>query len=139
MNDATATHLQQLRPPARTLGEHLSRTIALALPVMFARSGLIVMITVGIIIAGHAGPVEQAYFAAAFAPHMVMLVIGIGLMMGVTVLSAQANGAGRPIECGRIWRLGLFVSGVMGVAYSIVMLWGQALLGLLGQSDDIAG
>ncbi|MGH6931871.1 MAG: MATE family efflux transporter [Dongiaceae bacterium] len=135
---ATATYIRSSRPPARTLNEHIRRTITLALPVMVARSGLVIMISVGIIMSGHAGPNEQAYLAAAFAPHMSMLVIGIGLMLGVTVLSAQADGAGHPEDCGRYWRLGLIIAAVIGLAYSLIMLFGRPLLLLLDQSEDIA-
>jgi len=126
------------RPPAATLGEHITRTLALAVPVMVARSGLIVMITVGIVMAGHAGPHEQAYIGAAMPTHMVVIVVGIGLMLGVSVLSAQADGAGRPADCGRIWRLGMIVGGLFGLAFAFVMLWGQSLLGSFGMSSDLA-
>jgi MATE family multidrug resistance protein len=126
------------RPPATTLGEHVARTLALAVPVMLARCGLVIMISVGIIMAGHAGPYEQAYIAAAMPIHMVVIVIGIGLMLGVSVLSAQADGAGRPAECGRIWRLGTIVGGLLGVGFSLLMLWGQSLLGLFGMEADLA-
>ena len=66
-----------LRPPARTLPEHLTRTIALALPVMFGRAGLLMMFTVALVMVGHAGPNDQAYFAAGFAPHMLVLIFGM--------------------------------------------------------------
>jgi MATE family multidrug resistance protein len=126
------------RPPATTIGEHVARTLALAVPVMLARCGLVIMISVGIIMAGHAGPYEQAYIAAAMPIHMVVIVIGIGLMLGVSVLSAQADGAGRPGDCGRIWRLGMIVGGLLGVAFSLLMLWGQSLLTLFGMEAGLA-
>jgi MATE family multidrug resistance protein len=126
------------RPPAQSLGEHILRTLALAVPVMVARSGLVIMITVGIVMAGHAGPHEQAYLGAAMPTHMTMLVIGIGLMMGVSVLSAQADGAGRSAECGRIWRLGMIVGGLLGLAFALLMLGGENLLTLFGMAPDLA-
>jgi MATE family multidrug resistance protein len=126
------------RPPAMTLGEHVRRTLALAVPVMVARSGLVIMISVGIVMAGHAGPYEQAYIAAAMPTHMVMIVICIGLMLGVSVLSAQADGAGRPGDCGRVWRLGMIVGGVLGSGFALVMLWGQSLLTIFGVAPDLA-
>lgn len=126
------------RPPAATLGAHILRTLALAVPVMVARSGLVIMISVGIIMAGHAGPYEQAYVGAAMPTHMTVLVICIGLMMGVSVLSAQADGAGRPGDCGRIWRVGLVVGGLLGLAFALLMLWGQSLLLLFGLAPDLA-
>jgi MATE family multidrug resistance protein len=131
-------HALPARPPANTLGEHVARTLALAVPVMLARCGLVIMISVGIIMAGHAGPHEQAYIGAAMPTHMVMIVVGIGLMLGVSVLSAQSDGAGRPADCGRIWRLGMIVGGLLGVAFALIMLWGQSLLALFGLSPHLA-
>lgn len=127
-----------LRPPARTLGEHVSRTFRLALPVMFGRAGLLIMVTVALIMVGHAGPNDQAYFAAGFSPHMLVLVIGLGLVASVTVLSAQADGAGRAEQCGRIWRLGLILAAIAGSIAGIAMFWGEAFLRATGQSEDLA-
>jgi len=127
-----------LRPPARTLPEHVTRTFQLALPVMFGRAGLLVVITVALVMVGHAGPNDQAYFAAGFAPHMLVLIFGMGVVASVTVLSAQADGAGRSQQCGRIWRLGLLLAALCGAGAAVAMLWGRAILRLSGQSDDIA-
>jgi MATE family multidrug resistance protein len=127
-----------LRPPARTLPEHVTRTFQLALPVMFGRTGLLFVITVALVMVGHSGPNDQAYFAAGFAPHMLVLIFGMGVVASVTVLSAQADGAGRPEQCGRIWRLGLLLAALCGGGAAVVMLWGREILRLSGQSDDIA-
>ncbi len=127
-----------LRPPARTLSEHVTRTFSLALPVMFGRAGLLIMISVALVMVGHAGPDDQAYFAAGFAPHMLVLIFGMGLVASVTVLSAQADGAGNAMQCGRIWRLGLLLAAACGGGGAILMLWGRPILQLAGQNDDIA-
>jgi len=137
MTNAPARALP-LRPPARTLPEHVTRTFQLALPVMFGRAGLLIMITVALVMVGHAGPNDQAYFAAGFAPHMLVLIFGMGVVASVTVLSAQADGAGMAAQCGRIWRLGLLLAAACGTGAAIVMLWGRAILRLSAQSDDIA-
>lgn len=136
----TTAHIRTrpLRPPARTLSEHVKRTFALALPVMFGRAGLLIAITVALVIVGHAGPNDQAYFAAGFAPQMLVLVFGMGLVAGVTVLSAQANGAGNPQQCGRIWRLGLLLAAACGTGAAVLLLWGRSILRAAGQNEDIA-
>ena len=123
---------------AQTWSEHVTRTFRLALPVMLGRAGLLIMITVAMVMVGHAGPYDQAYFAAGFSPHMLVLVFGIGAVAGVTVLSAQADGARNPQQCGRIWRLGLVMATLYGGAVGLAMLWGEAILHAVGQSDDIA-
>src|SRR5919109_4887714 len=135
---STQTRTRPLHRPARTLSEHVKRTFALALPVMFGRAGLLLAITVALVVVGHAGPNDQAYFAAGFAPQMLVLVFGMGLVASVTVLSAQANGAGNTQQCGRIWRLGLLAAAACGTGAAVLLLWGRAILQLAGQSDDIA-
>ena len=135
---AAPDSVRSLPGPARSLSEHVTTTFALALPVMFGRAGLLIVITVALVVVGHAGPNDQAYFAAGFALHMLVLVFGMGLVAGVTVLSAQANGAGHPQQCGRIWRLGLLLAAVCGIVTALPLLWGSTLLHLAGQSDDIA-
>jgi MATE family multidrug resistance protein len=124
--------------PAGSLSEHVTFTFTLALPMMFGRAGLLIAITVALVIVGHAGPNDQAYFAAGFALHMLVLVFGMGLVAGITVLSAQANGAGNPQQCGRIWRSGLLLAAACGFGVAVLLLWGRAILRLAGQSDDIA-
>jgi MATE family multidrug resistance protein len=108
----------------------VTHTFGLALPVMLGRAGLLIAITAALVVVGHAGPNDQAYFAAGFAPHMLVLVFGMGLVAGVTVLSAQANGAGNAQQCGRIWRLGLLLAAACGTAAAVVLLWGRTILQL---------
>lgn len=120
------------------LRAHVGRTIRLALPVMAARSGLLLMVTVDTIMAGRAGPGQLAFYAVSLAPQVLLLLTGTGLMMGTVVLTAQADGAGRPEACGRIWRLGLINAVVLGLLLGLPMLAGEAVLRLLGQSHELA-
>jgi len=118
--------------------EDMRRTIILALPVMLARAGLVLMLTVDTITVGRAGGRELAYFAISTAPHLIMQTIGVGLLLGTVVLTAQADGAGRFEECGRIWRLALLIAGTLGLAFAFVEMHGEGLLRLLGQDPAIA-
>lgn len=120
------------------LGQHIVRTLRLAGPVMASRAGLLVMVTVDIIMAGRAGADQLAYYGIAFAPQLVSVLVGIGLMVGVVVLSAQSDGAGRPQECGRIWRLGVLNAAIAGALFALLLLPGEDILLALGQSPDIA-
>jgi len=134
-----ATYRPPPKPiPVQTFSDHIVRTMVLAVPVMFQRAGLVLMIAVGLIMTGHAGENEQAYYSAAFPIHMSVLVTGIGLLLSVTVLSAQAHGAGRALDCGRIWRLGLISAAILGGFCTLIMLHGQMLLRLFGLSEDLA-
>lgn len=127
-------------PPAATasLSHHVKRTFALAVPVMFARAGLIVMIAIDTVMVGHAGGQELAFYGISLAPQMALLVTGIGLLVGTVVLAAQADGAGRPELAGRIWRLAMLNAVVLGVVFSAILIAGEAILLTLGQTPEIA-
>ena len=96
------------RRPAHIL-EHALQTLSLAVPVMLARAGLVIIITVDTLMSGAAGGDTLAYYGASLGPHITMLTIGIGLLTGTVVFTAQMAGADRPAECGRIWRRALMI------------------------------
>jgi multidrug resistance protein, MATE family len=123
---------------AKSLGHDLRRTIALALPVMLARMGLVLLLTTDTVLVGRAGGRDLAFFAISTAPQLIMQTIGVGLLLGTVVLTAQADGAKRFEECGRIWRLALILAGTLGLLYSLIESHGEGLLRLLGQEPAIA-
>src|SRR5215470_13807432 len=89
-------------PPAVTrmsLRQHIRRTMALAVPVMLARAGLLI---------------------------------------GGAVLTAQADGARRSEQCGRIWKQTMIVAACVGLAYAVALQWSEAILLGLGQAPEIA-
>jgi MATE family, multidrug efflux pump len=126
-----------MNPPV-PLSHHLHRTVTLALPVMLARAGLVAMLTVDTILAGRAGGSELAFVGISMGPQLIMLAIGIGLLVGALVLTAQAHGAGHFADCGRIWRFALLLAGGLGLVYAVVQWQGDNLLRLLGEDDEIA-
>ena len=82
--------------PALSLSDHIRRTFTLAFPVMLARAGLVVMIAIDTILVGRFSSHELAFFAISSAPQIIMVAVSVGLMVGTVVLTAQADGAGRP-------------------------------------------
>ena len=126
------------RAPARTLTEHIGHTLRLALPVMVARAGILVLVAVDTAMTGHAGAVELAYYGLGMAPQMPMLLVGIGLLMGTVVMTAQAVGAGRPSECGAVWRVAVVHAAVLGVVFMALSHAGEWFLLLVGQAPDLA-
>lgn len=112
--------------------------LRLALPVMAARAGLLIMITVDTAMVGRAGTTELAQFAVAFPPQTLGFVVIIVLLSAGAILAGQEMGAGRPEQCGRIWRIALIVGVTMGVAVGGIFLTGEHVLLMLGQAPDIA-
>ncbi|HEX6144047.1 MAG TPA: MATE family efflux transporter [Geminicoccaceae bacterium] len=133
-----ATAAPAAEPQRLPLRDHVGRTLRLAGPVMASRAGLLVMTSVDTIMCGRAGAEELAYYGISLAPSLSFMLVGIGLMMGVVVLTAQTDGAGRPHECGRIWRLGLINGLVTGGLFGLAMLPGEAILVALGQDPAIS-
>ena len=121
-----------------TLGAHLRETLRLAVPVMFARLGVLTIVTMDTAMSGHASRDDLAWYAIAVAPQVPLLLVGIGLLMGTVVMTAQAIGAGRPERCGAIWRTGLAHAAGVGVVMAVACAFGESLLLAIGQPEDIA-
>ena len=121
-----------------TLRVHLRETMRLALPVMLARLGVLTIVTMDTAMSGHASGDDLAWYAVAIAPQIPLLLVGIGLLMGTVVLTAQAVGAGTPERCGAIWRTALVHAAVAGAVMAIACTFGESFLLATGQPEDIA-
>ena len=121
-----------------TLRAHLRETMRLALPVMLARLGVLTIVTMDTAMSGHASGDDLAWYAVAIAPQIPLLLVGIGLLMGTVVLTAQAVGAGTPERCGAIWRTALVHASVAGAVMAAACTFGESFLLATGQPEDIA-
>ena len=121
-----------------TLRAHLRETMRLALPVMLARLGVLTIVTMDTAMSGHASGDDLAWYAVAIAPQIPLLLVGIGLLMGTVVLTAQAVGAGTPERCGAIWRTALVHAVVAGAVMAAACTFGESFLLATGQPEDIA-
>lgn len=135
---ATSTPPTAPRPPPEGPLQHITRTLRLALPVMVSRAGVIVLVAVDTAMTGHAGAEELAYYAIGLAPQIFVLLVGLGLMLGTVVMTAQADGAGRPQDCGAIWRVALVHAALIGLLQMGLMYGGEWFLLLTGQSAAMA-
>ncbi|MGI9510106.1 MAG: MATE family efflux transporter [Geminicoccaceae bacterium] len=131
-------HLPIVIQAGGLLTRHVLPTIRLALPVMIARAGLLVMTTVDTVMCGRLNAEEIAFYGIAQLPQMALLLVGVGLLMGVVVVTAQLDGAGRRDECGRIWRLGLLNALAAGLLVALLLWPGEWVLQLLGQDTAMA-
>ncbi len=120
------------------LPRHIRETVALAAPVTVGRIGILVLVAVDTAMTGHAGASELAYYAVGLAPQVTMVLIGVGLLMGTVVLTAQAAGAGRERECGAVWRVALGQALLYGAVLALATLAGERFLLATGQSPAVA-
>jgi multidrug resistance protein, MATE family len=123
---------------SQSIDRHLRRTIALAVPVTLARAGLVVMLMVDTVMSGRAGGNQLAYFGISMGLMLVMVAVGMGLLVGALVLTAQAHGAERYADCKHIWGLGMILAAGLGALYALLQWHGHGLLLLLGEDSGIA-
>ena len=117
---------------------HFRDTLRLALPIMGMRAGLLVLVTVDTIMVGQFDPVEHGYFALGVSPQIVLMIAGIGLIQGTSVLISQAIGAGTPREAGPILAVAILHALVIGTAFALVSLLAEPFFLLIGQPADVA-
>ncbi len=123
-------------PSLSSLLRVLSR---LAAPVAVARLGIMGMGITDTVVVGQLAPAELPALALGWAPTGVMLVGGIGLLMGVQVLTARAVGEERSAEAGAIWRRGLVLAlgaGIVGSACLVTLV--EPLLDVFGIDPALA-
>jgi len=88
----------------------------LAAPVALSRMSFMLMgLTDAVVLARHA-PGQLPFVLNAFLPVGVAMGFGLGLVIGVQVITAELAGAGRDLETGRIVRRGLLVALLYGLA-----------------------
>ncbi|MGI9336712.1 MAG: MATE family efflux transporter [Gammaproteobacteria bacterium] len=121
-----------------TLREHARRTVALAVPVTIGRISIFGLVVEDTAMTGRSSAQELAYYSLANGPLSPLLLIGIGIMMGVVVFSAQSAGRGKLAECGQIWRLGLGLGLLVGAVMASLGHAGEWFLLLTGQASDLA-
>jgi len=92
-----------LTDPSPTIAQHLWQTVRIGAPVVVSRAGFVAVVVVDTIMSGRAGADELAYFSIASGPQLFLMMVGIGLLRGAPVLTAQAFGAAmnaRSASCG---------------------------------------
>lgn len=131
----TARRLPEWARPSEILD--LTR---LAVPVAMSRASFMLMgLTDAIVLAQHA-PGQLPLVLNGWLPSGVTMGFGMGLMLGVSVLSAELSGSGKAEETGRILRRGLWVGALYGVlATLLVFMIAEPLVRAFGFADDLVG
>lgn len=113
--------------------------LRLAGPNVVSRLGVMAMGLTDAIVVGHYSAVELGYHALGWAPTVTVLVAGIGLLLGVQVLTARHIGAGRPERTGAVLRRGVSYAVKIGIASTLgLVLLGPPVLGNIGLEPSLA-
>ncbi len=127
------------RLPAWANPKDMIDLVRLAVPVALSRASFMLMGLTDSILLGRYHPGELPYVLNGWLPIGVMFGFGMGLMIGVQVLTAELNGSGKGAETGRIFRRGLWVALAYGViAMLVCIVVARPLLDLVGFDEQLA-
>lgn len=116
-----------------------SQLVRLSLPIIMQRLGIMTLGIVDTAMVARFSSIEVAYQGIAnSAIGSTLIVATIGLMMGTMVLTSNAYGAQDYKQCGRILRRSIPYGFAIGFVCMIVCLFGEEILLLAGQTQDIA-
>lgn len=127
------------RLPAWARPKDMLDLTRLAVPVAISRASFMLMSLTDAVLLGRYAPGELPFVLNGWLPIGVLFGFGMGLMIGVQVLTAELNGAGKASETGRIFRRGMVVALGYGVfATFACIIVARPLLDLIGFSPDLA-
>ena len=127
------------RLPAWAQPKEMLDLTRLAVPVAMSRASFMLMgLTDAVVLARHA-PGQLPLVLNGWLPNGVFMGFGMGLMLGVSVMTAELNGSGKGADAGRILRRGLWVGALYGILATLaVFVVARPLLDLLGFPPELA-
>ena len=113
----------------------LKQTMSLALPIMIAQVGQMLMGLTDTLVAGRLGVAPLA--AVAFSNTIVttLFVFGIGMLTSIGVIGAQAHGAGHWQTKRAVLRISVWLSTGLGLSFAVLVFVADPLLHMLGQTE----
>ncbi|MEN8247637.1 MAG: MATE family efflux transporter [Bacteroidota bacterium] len=120
-----------------TIREHLKTNINLALPVMAAQLGQVMVGVADSMMVGHVGYIPLAGASLGNAIFYFFMTFGLGVAFAITPLVGFAHGAGNNKECGQVLRHGLVVNTIIGVLLFVLMMLSVNYLHLFGQEEAV--
>lgn len=117
-----------VKPPEHSLSGapegSYAELLRLAGPNVLSRLGIMAMGITDAIVVGQYSATELGYHSLGWAPTVTVLVAGIGLLLGVQVLTARHIGAGTPERTGAVLRRGISYAVRIGLVSTLALLLG---------------
>lgn len=120
-----------------TTQQHFSRTFTLAFPVILSQLGQVFVGVADSVMVGQLGALPLAAASLANSIFFVLMMFGMGVSMGVTPLVSAADGNGRIIRIGKLFRHGLWINIFTACLLSGVIYGVSRLLESLGQPLEV--
>lgn len=114
--------MAQFQLPLWAKPSDVADLIRLSVPIAVSRMAMMLMGLTDAIVLGQFAPEELAFVLSAWLPIGVSLGFGIGILLGVQVLTSELIGTGDEADTGRIFRRGLLWAVGMGIALTLLLL-----------------
>ncbi len=98
--------------------------LKLAGPNVMSRLGVMAMGLTDAIVVGHHSAEQLGFHSLGWAPTGTVMVTGLGLLMGIQVMTARYRGAGQPEMTGAVLQRGLFYALLIGLISTVVLAAG---------------
>jgi len=121
----------------RLVRGELRALFRLAMPLAAAQAGTQMMGLVDVAVLGRLGAAELAGSGLASAVFFAVCVFGMGMMLGIDPLVAQAVGAGDRIRARLVMWQGLWLSILVTALLTLILLLGALALPLIGAAPEI--
>ena len=120
-----------------TFRRELRELFRLAAPLAAAQAGTQMMGLVDVAVLGRLGAHELAGAGMANAVYFAVSVFGMGMMLGIDPLVAQAVGAGDRGRARHVLWQGVWLSLIVSAALTVLLLAGSLALPIVGAAPDV--
>lgn len=110
--------------PAWARGTDILDLLRLSVPIAVSRMSMMLMALTDAIVLGQAAEGELPFVLNSWLPMGISLGLGMGLLLGVQVLTSEMMGQGRGHESGRIFRRGLGWAAALGIVLMALVYTG---------------
>lgn len=110
------------RLPAWARPSDIADLMRLSVPIAISRMAMMLMGVTDAIVLGQYAPGELAYVLNAWLPMGISLGLGLGILLGVQVLTSELLGVGREKDSGRVFRRGLLWGALLGGALTLLLI-----------------
>jgi len=132
-----APHFFQLKTVLSNYRPYFKQIAKLSYPIIIGQIGIVLMGVADVVMIGKIDATNLAAAGLAVSVFFVVSMIGIGTLMAVSALVAQAKGAGRNNECALLFRHSLLSAFVIGTCISILLFLFAENLSVLKQKEDV--
>lgn len=125
-------------PPAATYPQHARALLVLGIPLIGSHLAQFAIHITDAIMLGWYDVTALAAVTLAGAFYISVFLFGSGFAWAVMPLVAEAAEAGDDVQVRRVTRMGLWLSVIFGLVFTIPMMWSEAIFLAIGQDPEVA-